>query len=91
MAFSSVLLKKEKLPGGQIQETYNYNAASVTTGTITPDTTIKIGKIITIRSFGASSTGNHTVELNTVTTPGSLVLTVTSGDTGQVFIQGPSA
>ncbi len=60
MAFSSTLIKRESLNNGKIQEMWSWNAAAVTTGTITPTTTdeegIGIIKSIDMCPFTATST-----------------------------------
>lgn len=90
MAFSSVLLERYS-NGAQITEVYSWDGASVTTGTITPQTTdeLGIGVIKTIDTFGAAD-GTSAVRMSFAsnTIRAGLVLTFTSNDTGCVFITG---
>lgn len=93
MAFSSTLLKRERVGNGNICEVYSWNGAAVTTGDITPDTTDAegLGLIKTIDDFSVTDDANAVrAEYNTPTSRAALTLTFTSNDTGNATIIGKS-
>jgi hypothetical protein len=87
MAFSSVLVDKRSLPGGLVLETYTWDGASVTTGTITADTTT-LPKMVDVISAMPSSNGDTDVIPALDAGRTSVKLTFTSSDTGKLTILG---
>lgn len=86
MAFSNTLKNKELIGGGLILETGTWNGDSVTTGTITADTTTQ-PEIVEVVAFGASSDGDTAVDPNT-SGVSTMKLTFTTSDTGKYFLIG---
>lgn len=91
MAFTATLLTKERLPGGNVRETYLWNGDSVTTGTITADVTID-PVIVQVTACDASSDGDSAA-LTWAQDAGAnkLKLTFASSDTGRACIEGRAA
>lgn len=93
MAFSSTLIKREPCGDGFIYEAYTFNGASVTTGTITPDTTDSegIGEIKEIYEWGGTdddTAGGLSVTFADNEVRSAAVLTFTSNDTGFFWLKG---
>ncbi len=92
MAFSSTLIKRETF-SGKIMELWSWDAASVTTGTITPDTTDAEG-IGLIKSVDMCSTTATTTDAGVVLTYTSNVsrptvtVTCTSNSVGVITLVG---
>lgn len=87
MAFSSVLVAKDTLPGGIVMERYTWNGASVTTGTITCDTTVQ-PEIAEVLYAVPASDGDTAVICALDAGANKVKLTFTSSDTGDVAIFG---
>lgn len=91
MAFSSVLVKKEQLPGGKVREVYKWNGDSVTTGSITADALVQ-PEIVKIETASATSDGDSAALVCALDTGANIVkLTFASSDTGTVTIEGNAA
>lgn len=88
MAFSSTLVKKEQLDGGEIREEWSWNGAGVTTGTITADTTTT-PKMVKIKDWSVDNNNNNNTAINTGDK--TIQLTFTANDTGRVIIRGSAA
>lgn len=89
MAFSSTVLERYITGKGMLREIHSWNGAGVTTGTITPSSTDPegIGKIVQIDT--QSVTDNTTaVRAEYTTGRAGVELTFTSGDTGNLTIEG---
>lgn len=91
MAFTSTLVQKEQLPGGFVLERYKWNGDSVTTGSITANTTVQ-PEIQKIGPCGASSDGDSAALTYALDTGANILkLTFASGDTGEAWIIGKAA
>lgn len=90
MAFSNTVTLKTTLPGGLVLEKGTWNGASVTTGTITADTTGN-PDIVEVLFFSVSSDSDDVVKAAQDAGPNKLKLTFTSSDTGVYTLVGRAA
>lgn len=93
MAFSSTLILRKEIAKGVVLEKWTWDGASVTTGTITPDTTDadNYGIIRNIILVGEpSNNADHAtyVDFNNDLLSATFDLTFTSNDTGSVSFLG---
>ena len=93
MAFSSTLIKRWNDGEGNIYEGYTFDGDSVTTGTITPQTSDDegIGLIKEIDEWGGTdddTAGGLSVTFASNLARSAAVLTFTSGDTGYFWLKG---
>ena len=86
MAFSEVFIEKEVI-GGLVYEKHTWNGASVTSGTITCDTTTQ-PEIANIMYAIPSNDADHATIVALDTAPNVAKLTFTSSDTGTLYIVG---
>lgn len=89
MAFSNTVTKTRMIAPGLALETGTWNAASVTTGTITAATTqtVNVGKI---EAWGFASDGDNAVLPARDVADNTIKITCTSSDTGNYWILGPA-
>jgi len=91
MAFTSTLVYKEQLAGGNVMERYTWQAdGGTTTGNITANTTIQ-PEIINIVDWSVSSNGDTAVNAARDAGASVLKLTFTANDGGTATIIGPAA
>lgn len=93
MAFTSTLLNRYPCGEGLIREVWSWSAASVTTGTITPDTTdaLGIGEIKQIDSCSSTVTSTDAALVLTYTNNvarAAITVTCTSDSTGVITLDG---
>lgn len=91
MAFSNTVVGKKELPGGLMIEWGTWNAASVTSGTITAATTGGNPDIKEVMMWGFASDGDHAVAPARDVAQNAVKITTTASDTGDYFILGPCA
>ena len=87
MAFTSTLKSKYALAGGLVFETYTWNGAGVTTGTITVDTAQQ-PEIAEVMFASAADDADNAVIVALDAGQNKVKLTFTSADTGDVTIVG---
>lgn len=92
MAFSSTLIKREPF-GGKVMEVWSWSAASVTTGTVTPDSTdaLGIGEIKCIDGMMSSVTSTDAGLVLTYTNNvarAAITVTCTSNSSGILTLFG---
>jgi hypothetical protein len=87
MAFSNTMSNKVNLGNGMILEYGVWDGASVTTGTITADTTVQ-PEITKIIAFGAANDADNAVICALDAGDNKLKLTFTGNDTGDYWFIG---
>lgn len=90
MAFTSVLVEKKQVEGGDVIERYTWDGSGVTTGNITADTTEQ-PEMIRIDTWSVSSNGDTAVIVARDAGATVAKLTFSSGDSGTLTIRGKAA